>query len=129
MNSAVLNTECEIDLMDNVPFRLGSYQFTPPKVVVLKTEIYNLLAVGVIRPSRSNFVSPAFLVNKPNSGHRLVVDYCKLNKKFVFNCFPLPTLESAFHHLGNAKIFSVIDLQCAHFQIPHLLKAEYIRLL
>jgi hypothetical protein len=41
-----------------------------------------------------------------------------MNEKVVFDCHPLPTLESAFQKFHEAKIFSVIDLHSAFFQIP-----------
>ena len=112
------NSSCSIELTDNIPIRSPSFQFSPPKLQLLQKEIDKLLQQGVIRHSNSSYASPAFLVAKPNGSQRLVVDYRKLNKKVVFDCFPLPTLESAFQMFHGAKIFSVIDLHSAFFQIP-----------
>jgi hypothetical protein len=48
----------------------------------------------------------------------MVVDYHLLNKKVVFDAFPMPTFEHAFANFSIAKIFSVLDLNSAYYQIP-----------
>jgi hypothetical protein len=48
----------------------------------------------------------------------MVVDYRLLNKKVVFDAFPMPTVEHAFANFTNAKIFSVLDMNSAYYQIP-----------
>jgi hypothetical protein len=63
-------------------------------------------------------MSPAFLVPKPSGVQRMVVDYRLLNKKIVFNAFPMPNVESAFAKFDKAKYFSVLDLNSAYYQIP-----------
>ena len=87
-------------------------------MAIFREHIQDLLNKGVIRPSRSNYASPAFLVPKPNGKICLIVNYQKLNSKIKFNCFPLPTIETAFQHFYGAKVFSVIDLHMAYHLIP-----------
>jgi hypothetical protein len=36
----------------------------------------------------------------------------------VFDAFPMPTVEHAFGNFSGAKIFSVLDLNSAYYQIP-----------
>jgi hypothetical protein len=108
---------CEIDLTDNVPVRSRPYQCSPPKLKILREVVQDLLEKGVVRKSNSQYASPTFLVPKPNGGHRMVIDYRLLNKKVVFDAFPMPTVENAFDHFGGAKIFSVLDLNSAYYQI------------
>ena len=109
---------CHIELTDNLPVRSPPYQCSPPKLQQLREHVDLLLQKGVIRPSNSNYASPAFLVPKPNGKYRMVVNYQKLNSKIKFDCFPLPTIEGAFQHFSGAKIFSVIDLNMAYHQVP-----------
>jgi hypothetical protein len=85
---------------------------------VLKELVEDLQKQGVVRASKSPFASPAFLVEKPEGGYRMVVDYRKVNKKICFDAYPLPTLDQAFQSFLGAKIFSVLDLKSAYFQIP-----------
>ena len=64
-----------------------------------------LLEQGVLRPSKSQYVSPAFLVPKNDGGFRMVIDYRKVNSKIVFDSYPMPTIEQAFEHFAGAVIF------------------------
>jgi hypothetical protein len=48
----------------------------------------------------------------------MVVDYRLLNKKVVFDVFPMSNIEWAFANFSKAKIFSVLDLNSAYYQIP-----------
>jgi hypothetical protein len=109
---------CHLDLVDNTPVRSRPYQCPPPKLQALREIVQDLLRKGIIRKSYSQYASPAFLVPKHDGGHRMVVDYRLLNRKIVFDAFPMPTVESAFAHFANAKIFSVLDLNSAYYQIP-----------
>jgi hypothetical protein len=80
--------------------------------------VNQLLEQGVVRPSKSPYVSPAFLVAKKDGGFQLVVDYRKINSKIVFDSYPMPTIEQALDQFGGATIFSVLDLNSAYYQIP-----------
>jgi hypothetical protein len=48
----------------------------------------------------------------------MVIDYRLLNKKVVFYAFPMSSVEHAFDTFSNAKVFSVLDLNSAYYQIP-----------
>lgn len=110
---------CHIDLKDDIPVRTPAYQCSPPRLKALRNIINDLLAKGVIKPSTSNYASPAFLVPKgrPND-YRMVVNYQKLNQKVVFDSYPVPAIENAFLHFQGAKYFSVLDLNSAYYQVP-----------
>ena len=55
-----------------------------------------LLEQGVVRPSKSPYASPAFLIPKNGGSFRLVVDYRKVNTKVVLDSYPMPSVEQAF---------------------------------
>ena len=57
-------------------------------MVVFKEMVNGLLEQGVVRPIKSPYASPGFLV-------RLVVDYRKVNAKAVFDSYPMPTIDQA----------------------------------
>jgi hypothetical protein len=84
----------------------------------LREIVQDLLEKGVVAKSYSQYASPAFLVPKPSGDYRMVVDYRLLNKKVVFDAFPMPTVEHAFANFTHARIFSVLDLNSAYYQIP-----------
>jgi hypothetical protein len=58
--------------------------------------VNGLLEQGVVRPSKSPYASPAFLVPKGGDAFRMAVDYRKVNSKIVFDPYPMPTIDQAF---------------------------------
>jgi len=75
----------EIKLSDTTPVRSAPYRCAPPKVQTFKQVVNELLEQGVVRPSKSPYASPVFLVPKNSGGVRMVVDYRKVNAKIVFD--------------------------------------------
>jgi hypothetical protein len=76
--------------------------------------------------SFSQYASPAFLVPKPQGGYRMVIDYRLLNKKVVFDAFPMPSVEHAFANFQGAKVFSILHLNFAYYQIPLSAKSRKV---
>ena len=107
-----------IELSDAAPVRAPPYRCAPPKLQIFKQVVNELLEQGVVRPSKSNYASPAFLVPKSGGGFRMVVDYRRVNSKVVFDSYPMPSIEQAFQHFAGATVFTVLDLNSAYYQIP-----------
>lgn len=80
----------------------------------------------MVKKSFSQYASPAFLVPKPQGGYRMVIDYRLLNKKVVFDAFPMPSVEHSFANFQGAKILSVLDLNSAYYQIPLSAKSRML---
>ena len=79
----------------------------------LKEWTDKMMKIGHIRESRSPFGAPLFLVPKPNTNGRPVVDWRKLNAQTIKDCYALPLLDDLRDRLQGAKIFSQIDLKSA----------------
>jgi hypothetical protein len=77
----------------------------------------DLLTLGFIRPSTSPWGAPMFLVDKPDGGKRMVIDYRALNKQTVRNRWPLPRVGELFDRLWSGRFFSKIDLRTGYWQI------------
>ena len=107
-----------IELSDDTLVRSPPYRCAPPKLEIFKGIVNELLEQGVVRPSKSPYASPAFLIPKNSGGFRLVVDYRKVNAKILFDSYPLPTIDQAFEQFSGAVVFSLLDLNSAYFQIP-----------
>jgi hypothetical protein len=114
----VRGAEYEIELVDQVPVWSPPYHCAPPKHKLLREFMEDLLKKGVVRPSKSPYASPAFLLPKLGGGYRMVVDYCKVNKKICFDLYTLPKTEQALQHFSGATVFPVLDFNSAYYQIP-----------
>lgn len=107
----------EINLKNNDVVKSHPYQLCRPKMLIMRELIDKLLADDVIETSTSSYSSPCFLVPKP-VGHRLVIDYRKLNKNIQIESVPLPSIHTAFEWFAEANYFTVLDLNQAYYQIP-----------
>ncbi|KAG9223840.1 hypothetical protein CCMSSC00406_0007702 [Pleurotus cornucopiae] len=76
------------------------------------------LASGKLRPSDSEYASPAFLVPKsdPNALPRWVNDYRELNDNTIPDRFPLPRIDEILADCGKGKIWGKLDMTNAFFQ-------------
>ena len=113
---------------DSEPFRIELKEGTRPfgrygpRMTEENTQaagkmIRELLAKGFIRPSRSPWGSPMFLVEKPDGGKRMVIDYRALNAATTRNRYPLPRVDELFDQLQGARYFSKLDLRTGYWQI------------
>lgn len=89
----------------------------------VERQINKLLEDGIIRPSRSPYNSPVWIVDKKpdslgNKQYRLVIDYRKLNSVTIADRYPIPEINEVLSHLGSNTFFSVIDLKSGFHQIP-----------
>ena len=109
---------CPIQLKEGtVPFGRYGVRMTQEHTAAAEKMLKELLAKGFIRPSRSPWGSPMFLVAKPDGGLRMVIDYRALNKATVRNRYPLPRVDELFDQLQGARYFSKIDLRTGYWQI------------
>lgn len=107
-----------IYLNDNTPVHRAPYPLTPPKTEAMREHVQELLKLGIIEKTSSPYSSPCFLIPKKNGGKRLVVDYREVNKRIIYDAFPVPKPESVFQCLHGAVVFSKLDLNMAYHQLP-----------
>lgn len=86
-------------------------------------QIKELLDQGIIRPSKSPYNSPVWVVPKKMDAsgkkkYRVVIDYRKLNMVTVADRYPIPEINEVIAQLGENKYFSVLDLKRGFHQIP-----------
>ncbi len=58
------------------------------------------------------------LVKKKDGSYRVVNDFRELNNIVRNLVFPFPLVTDILDSLAGAKIFSVIDMKSAYFQLP-----------
>ena len=102
---------------DTQPFGRYGPRMTEANTLEAGKMIKELLEKGFIRPSRSPWGSPMFLVDKPDGTKRMVIDYRALNASTVRNRYPLPRVDELFDQLQGARYFSKIDLRTGYWQI------------
>ena len=94
------------------------YKLSPLELEEARKQIEYMLEHVFIRPSDSPYGAPVLFAPKKDGGLRFCIDYQCLNKKTVKNRYPLTLPEEMFDWLGNAKVFSKIDLKSGYWQIP-----------
>lgn len=99
------------------PIALFPYKTPHSKEQILKDEIKRLLKEGIISPSISPWAFPAILVGKGGGGHRLVIDYRRLNEILESDKYPIPNITDLIMDLRGGKYFSNLDLLSAYHQI------------
>ncbi|WVZ97174.1 hypothetical protein U9M48_042729, partial [Paspalum notatum var. saurae] len=120
------DVEFRIDLVPGTaPVSKRPYRMAPDELKELKTQLQEQLDKGFIRPSSSPWGCPALFVEKKDQGSkRLCVDYRPLNAVTVKNKYPLPHIDILFDQLGEATVFSKIDLRSGYHQIKVYSKNE-----
>ena len=106
-----------------VPHREGARRMSPEKAERANQEVRSLLALGMIQPSLSPWASGIVMVKKKSGELRFCCDFRPLNEVTIKDAYPLPRIDESLERLGNAKIYTSIDLAWAFWQIP-LRKAD-----
>ena len=108
----------QITLTDSTPIRSKPYPLHYAIRKNLKTEIQEMLDLGIIWTSASPYAFPIVIVKKKDGSNRICVDYRKLNKVTVADPEPTKTPEDMFQRLGKSNYFFKIDLSKGYWQIP-----------
>ena len=77
----------------------------------------------MIQPSLSSWASGIVKVKKKSGELRFCCDFRPLNEVTIKDAYPLPRIDESLARLGNAKIYTSIDLAWAFWQI-RLRKAD-----
>ena len=107
-----------IDTGTAQPINSAPYRVSPSEREIIDKAVDEMLAAGVIRPSRSPWSSPVVLVPKKDGTIRFCVDYRKLNKLTRVEVYPLPRVDETLRAFQGAVCFSVMDMQSGYWQIP-----------
>jgi hypothetical protein len=94
-----------------------TYKLTETEQQALKEFVRENLRLGRIRPSQSSAGYPVLFIPKKNGKLRMCIDYRQLNSITKKDRYPLPLISEIQDRIGNAQIFSKIDLRWAYHQI------------
>ena len=106
----------EIEPGSERPYR-PPYRLDPAEQNELEEQIKDLLAQGFIRTSCNPYGAPILFVPKKDGRWRMCIDYRALNKQTIKDRYPLPWIDLFLDRLGQARIFSKLDLARGYHQI------------
>ena len=111
-----------IELNDSTPHKIRPYRQPHCAKENIQTAITSMIDNGIIRESNSAWCSPFFLVQKKTPGnqppkYRFVVDYRRLNKKTIADCFPIPLVTELLEGLHGASYYTKLDMASGFWQI------------
>ncbi|CAI5485183.1 unnamed protein product [Closterium sp. Yama58-4] len=95
----------------------ATYRMSAAELKEVQAQLEELLEKGFIRVSSSPYAAPILFVKKKDGSLRMCIDYRALNKLTIKNRYPLPQVEELFEQLGEAKIFSKLDLRSGYHQV------------
>jgi Reverse transcriptase (RNA-dependent DNA polymerase)/RNase H-like domain found in reverse transcriptase len=111
--------ECELQLIEGArPVNRSPYRTSHSEKQVIRLQVEEMLANGIIRSSRSGWSSGVVLVKKKNGEYRFCVDYRGLNKMLSDDSYPLPVIDDLLSYLEGSKYFSSLDLFSGYWQLP-----------
>ncbi|KAE8879464.1 hypothetical protein PF003_g36339 [Phytophthora fragariae] len=108
----------EIDTGDNRPIKQQPYRVSGAEGEVMEAEVEEYLDLGLIRPSNSPWASPVLMIRKPDGGIRFCIDYRRLNAVTVKDCYPMPLIDDILDVLGDARLFSTMDIAFGYWNVP-----------
>jgi hypothetical protein len=117
----------EVDLPTPTPplLRKAAYPISPRSRADMDVALDDLLSCGIIRPSRSQYASPAimtYLKGKP----RMCVDYRALNAFTIPISYPMPRIAESLSLLQGAKYISCLDANKASIRSVWLLSLNLL---
>ena len=113
--------DCEMVLNTgmNEPCNSRPFKKNPAAIEQLKVQIQELLRLGIVRKSNSEWASAAWLIEKRGQKEqRMVIDYRELNRKTIADRYRPPRIDVLLDGLAGCQIFSTLDLRSGFYQIP-----------
>jgi transposase InsO family protein len=111
-------TKHTIHLRDYTPFRVRPYRYSDTKKLLIDEQVEQMLADGIIEPATSEYASPIVIVKKKDGRPRFCVDYRRLNTITKDEAASLPIIQETLRDLGQAKVFTSLDLKSGYWQVP-----------
>lgn len=115
--------EATIRTINDDPVWVKQYPYPVSDHEFVTNEVERLLENNIIQKSYSPYNAPIWTVPKKGTDindkpkRRMVIDYSKLNNHTITDRYPIPDINLTLQNLGNAKVFSKIDLESGYHQV------------
>ncbi|PIK40689.1 hypothetical protein BSL78_22444 [Apostichopus japonicus] len=83
---------------------------------MLKEQISQMLQLGIIVPSTSEWASPVVMVEKKDGTYRLAIDYRAVNAVTKQSNYPIPIIETILHSCIVTKVLLLLILSLNFWQ-------------
>jgi len=93
------------------------YPVAPQHLPELNRPIEVLERAGIIRRSKSLYSAPVLFAPKKDGKLRLCINYHKLNRQTLRDCYPTPVATDLIARTRGCKMFSKLDLQSGFHQL------------
>ena len=110
--------ECNIELTDDIPFRVKAYPVPYALKKEMDKEVSEMMKADIIESSVSEYASSPVVVRKPDGSVRYCIDFRKLNAKTVFDAEPVQNQEVILNRMGGDNFISRLDLTKGFWQVP-----------
>jgi hypothetical protein len=109
--------KCKLEV-EGPPIALRPYPVSIKKKAIIKKQVEEMLKLGIIVPSDSEWAFPVTLHTRDKGeSYRFTLDFRRLNARMKSDPFPYNRMDTLLHKLGDAKFLSVIDLKKGYWQI------------
>jgi hypothetical protein len=110
--------EHTIDTGDARPIRIPPRRIPLATIKQAEDEIKEMADGGIIEPCHGPWSFPVVLIHKPKDNSiRFCIDYRRLNDVTIKDSHPLPRIDDTLDALSGAKLFSVLDLKSAYWNV------------
>jgi hypothetical protein len=116
--------DCGIELQEDAQPPFGPiYSLSQNELAALRDYLDENLAKNFIQHSKSHAGAPIMFVKKKDGSLRMCVDYHGLNKVTIKNRYPLPLISGLLDQLGQAKIYTKLDL-CGAYNLVRIKEGD-----
>ena len=99
----------DIKLRDEEPVYIKQFRIPEAHRTAVEDHVKEMLKLGCIRPTRSKFNSPIFVVPQKDGGLRIVQDFRALNQKTVNQQHSMKDIQEHIDEIGKKWIKSILQ--------------------
>ncbi|KAG6614968.1 Gag-pol fusion protein [Phytophthora cinnamomi] len=115
--ATTLDVEHHIDTGDSAPIMMKRRRQAHTEDAIIEENVTKMLQAGVIEEGNGAWGFPVVLVKKKDGEVRFGVDYRALNRVTKKDVYPLPRIDETLEALGDALLFTTLDLRAGYWQI------------